>query len=190
MIDPDESTHPLSITQLLISWKAGDQEAHDRLVEGVYPDLEQIARRHLRNERARPLCTGELVHEAYMKLLDAKQVDWERRAQFFGIASKLMRRILVDQARARNVRDRKSVLLQEPEAAPDAGSLDVMDIDAALRKMEDEGHEIEAAVVQLRFFAGLSIEETAAELGVSHATVERAWAKARTWLGGALGAKP
>ncbi|MFN7976242.1 MAG: ECF-type sigma factor [Acidobacteriota bacterium] len=186
MADDTEDTKPLHITRLLTEWKAGSKDAHDELYESVYKSLERIARSRLRRERSKLLSTGELVHEAYIKLLETQDLDWERRAQFYGIASEVMRRILVDHARARNVRERKAVLLAEPEGASDRRT-DVLAIEAALRKLEADGDTLEAHVVQLRFFAGMSIAETAAELGIGHATVERIWARARTRLGEILG---
>lgn len=183
----DGPTQPISITELLQQWKGGDPNAHEVLLENVYPSLQRIARNRLRNEKVRALSTGELVHEAYLKLVETKDLDWERRGQFFGIASRVMRRILVEQARARQVRERKSVLLREPEAAEDGHYVDVLAVEAALQKLEAEGHELESQVVQLRFFGGLSIAEVAEQLGVGHATVERAWASARERLGRMLG---
>lgn len=186
-VDGDGPTRPISITELLQQWKDGDPKAHDVLLESVYPSLQKIARSRLRNEKVKGLQTGELVHEAYLRLLEAKDIDWERRGQFFGIASRVMRRILVEQARARHVRERKAVLLRQPEAVDDDHYVDVLSVEAALQKLEAEGFEMEAQVVQLRFFGGLSIAEAAEQLGVGHATVERAWASARERLGKMLG---
>lgn len=185
------------ITQLLLRWRAGERAALDSLFPLVYQELRAMALRHLRRERSgHTLQRTALVHEAFMKLVDQSNVDWEGRAQFFGVASKAMRRILVDHARKRSARKRgvrddnidvEQLARAEDDDAPrlDGEQLearvDFEIVDDALRKLEaldaDQGR-----LVELRFFGGLSIEETAQVVGVSPATVKREWAVARAWL--------
>ena len=185
------------ITQLLLRWRAGEKAALDSLLPLVYQELRAMALRHLRRERsAHTLQRTALVHEAFLKLVDQANVDWQGRAQFFGVASQAMRRILVDHARRRSAKKRgvrdeqvdvEQLLLAEDDDAPrtDGPQLDTRvdfeAIDDALHKLEaldaDQGR-----LVELRFFGGLSIEETAQVVGVSSATVKREWALARAWL--------
>lgn len=175
------------ITQLLVEWNGGNQAALERLMPLVYEELRRIARRHLRNEpQTRTLQTTALVHEAYLRLIDQTRINWQNRAQFFGIAAQMMRRILVDHARKR-LRDKrggKAVVL-----SLDDNSIDVSDeraaelvaLDEALRKLAEQ-EPAKAKLVELRYFGGLSIEETAEVLGVGTATVIRQWRIVKAWL--------
>jgi len=198
MPDPD-SRLPFppstSITQLLNSWSAGDDGALNRLVPLVYDELRRLARRHLREERDGHTLQGTgLVHEAFMRMAAQRSLQWSSRAQFFGWASKLMRHILVDHARARNAAkrgggtpaqslDELQEAFGEPaeRSATDERLLGILQLDAALHKLE-RFDAMQSRVVELRFFGGLSVTETAEALQVSPATVKREWATARAWL--------
>jgi RNA polymerase sigma factor (TIGR02999 family) len=178
------------ITQLLLRWRAGDEAALAALLPLVYQELRLMALSHLRQERAgHTLQRTALVHEAFLRLIDQRDVDWQCRAQFFGIASQAMRRILVEHARRRSAKKRGDgaqrvdldALVNAGEEPPAAGDVDFEAIDSALRKLE--GFDAaQGKLVELRFFGGLSIEETAQVVGVSSATVKREWALARAWL--------
>jgi RNA polymerase sigma factor (TIGR02999 family) len=180
MVTPPTS----SATVLLLRWKDGDPKAMELLLPLVYDELRRLARGYLHRERAEhTLQSTALVHEAYLRLVD-QNVDWQSRSHFFGIAAQMMRRILVDHARARNAAKRGEglkVTLDEKMAIAEARDLDVIALDRALNRLaeQDEG---QAKVVEMRFFAGLSIEETAEALGISPATVKRDWAMAKAWL--------
>jgi RNA polymerase sigma factor (TIGR02999 family) len=173
------------LTQLLERWTQGDQSAFDELVPAVYDELRRLARLLLLNERAGHTlgCTA-LVHEAYLRLVGQTRTDWIGRAHFFGAASRAMRRVLVDHARARNAVKRGdgavAVELDQVMLAiePD---LDVVALDRALEELAAFDLE-RARIVELRFFGGLSVEETAAIVGSSPATVKRDWTVARAWL--------
>ncbi len=177
---------PGDVTQLLQDWHHGERDALDRLVPLVYDELHRIAHRYMAREHpGRTLQTTALIHEAYVKLIDASRVPWESRTQFFGIAASLMRRILVDRARTRSSkkrgRDVKRLVLDEgtmfsPERDEDFLALD--DALGALAAVDPRG----AKVVELRFFGGLSVEETAEVLKVSAVTVMREWRAAKVWL--------
>ena len=175
------------ITQLLHEWQGGSREAFERLVPLVYDELRTLAARHLANEwRHDRLQTTALVSEADLQLFGQQDVDWQNRRHFFAIAAQMMRRILVDHARHEHREKRGGgsivVPLNEAEAAAAPGeSVDALDLDRALQKLEqlDPTH---GRIVELRFFAGLTVEETAAALGVSTATVKREWALAKGWL--------
>jgi RNA polymerase sigma factor (TIGR02999 family) len=176
------------VTALLRAWSRGDADAGDRLVPLVYDELRRRAARHLRRERRehtlRP--TG-LVHEAYLRLVDQRQAAWENRSQFYAVAARVMRRILVDHARRHRAHKRGGsrcrVSLDEVDGAmPAAGAdLDLIALEQALTELAalDPG---KARVVELRFFGGLSLPETADALGVSQSTVSREWRMARAWL--------
>jgi RNA polymerase sigma-70 factor, ECF subfamily len=179
------------ITLLLREWQAGDRAALDRLIPLVYDELHVIASRHMAREwRPGTLETAGLVNEAYLKLVDQRRVDWQSRAHFFAIAAQVMRRILVDHAR-RKLRDKRgggailvdATCIELPDAAADP--LDVMAVDRALTQLDALDPD-QARIVELRFFAGLTVEETAAVAGVSPATVKREWAVAKAWLYQAL----
>jgi len=177
------------ITRLLQEWQDGDREALDRLIPLVYDELRMIASRHLGREwREGALQTTALVNEAYLKLVDQRRVDWQNRAHFFAVAAQLMRRILVDHARS-DLRAKRGgsaphVTLDDAALPTPASPVDVVDIlalDRALTELERIDPE-QARLVELRFFGGLTVEETAAVLTISTATVKREWALAKGWL--------
>jgi RNA polymerase sigma factor (TIGR02999 family) len=175
-----------SVTGLLNAWGGGDKAAFDRLVPVVYEELRQQASRYLRRERpGQTLQTTDLIHEAYIRLVDQKNEHWQNRAQFFGIAAQLMRRILVDHARARGSAKRGGgdlrISLNEEMAIAESRDVSLIVLDEALNRMA-EVYVQESKVVELRFFAGLGVEETAEALGVSPRTVKRAWRFAKAWL--------
>ena len=175
------------ITQLLHEWQGGSREAFERLVPLVYDELRTLAARHLANEwRHDRLQTTALVSEAYLKLFGQRDIDWQNRRHFFAIAAQLMRRILVDHARHEHREKRGGgsivVPLNEAEAAAGPGEgADTLDLDRALQKLE-QLDPTQGRIVELRFFAGLTVEETAAALDISPATVKREWALAKGWL--------
>ncbi len=180
------SQPPQNVTQLLIGWGQGDKEALDKLVPIVYDELRRQAARYLRHERAgHTLQTTALIHEAYLRLIDQKNVHWQNRAQFFGIAAQLMRRILVDHARTRKRAKRGGsdirVPFEDAVAIASAPELDVVALDEALKRLA-EIDEQQGKIVELRFFSGLTVEETAEVLGISPATVKRDWSMAKAWL--------
>ena len=175
-----------NVTQLLRAWSDGDLSARDRLMPLVYEDLRRRAAAHLRRERQNhTLQPTALVHEAYLRLVDQNRAVWQNRAQFFGVASQMMRRILVDQARAHQMAKRSGrwarVSLDEGIAAAPPVDVDIIDLhDALTRLAVFDGRK--SQIAELRFFGGLSLEEAGDVLGVSLATVERDWQVARAWL--------
>lgn len=181
------------ITALLQSWSSGDEQALDQLVPLVYDDLRQLARRHLRHEREdHTLQSTGLVHEAFMRLAERSELHLASRGQFFGWMSMLMRRILVDHARSHHAAKRGSGVpvqsldaLQEVAgemASPEEDAiLDILQLDEALQELA-QLDDRQGRVVELRFFGGLSVDETAEAIGVSAATVKREWSTARAWL--------
>lgn len=171
------------ITRLLQDWKDGNREALDKLLPIVYNDLRRVAHRLLRAEYAETLPTTALVHEAYLRLLNQHSVDWENRGQFFGIASLAMRRILVEHARERNTEKRKGIKISLDDAPTIAAEINetILDLDIALAELA-EFDEMQAKLVELRYFAGLTLEETAAVLGISSQAVFREWTLAKAWL--------
>jgi RNA polymerase sigma factor (TIGR02999 family) len=179
------------VTGLLQAWGGGDTAALDQLVPIVYEELRRQAERYLRREiPGHTLQTTALVHEAYLRLVDQRQARWQNRAQFFGVAAQLMRRILVDHARRHQATKRGGSAIQVPleEGAVSAAQpdVDLVALDDALTRLA--GHDAQQArVVELRYFTGLGIEETAETLGISPATVKREWAMARAWLKRELG---
>jgi RNA polymerase sigma factor (TIGR02999 family) len=177
------------ITVLLAAWREGDELARTRLAEAVYDELRLIAQRHLRRERAgHSLTPTALVHEAYLKLVDQRRVAWQNRMQFFAIAARVMRRVLVDHARARAALKRGagvSIALDEVDVAAAPRDVDVLALDIALQQLAAVD-ERQCQLVELRFFAGLTVDETATVLGVAPITVKRDWALARAWLFRAL----
>ena len=180
-----------AITELLRQWRAGSREAFDRLIPCVYSELRVIASRHLAREwRDGALHTTALVNEAYLKLVGQRAVDWQNRAHFFGLAAQLMRRIVIDDARRRLSQKRGGglpALKLEDLAAPEPSidHVDVLALDAALVELE-RLDPVQGRLVELRFFGGMTVEETAEVLGISPATVKREWAIAKGWLHGAL----
>jgi RNA polymerase sigma-70 factor (ECF subfamily) len=175
------------VTQLLNEWGAGDRAALDRLVPLVFDELRRLAHSYLRRERAdHTLQPTALVNEAYLRLVNQQGVRWQSRAHFFGIAANLMRQILVDHARQRAAEKRGGADLQrlsltQAERVLDRADVDVLALDEALERLSAFDQQ-QARIVELKFFAGLTIEETAEVLGLSHATVERDWKLARAWL--------
>lgn len=186
MADPsDDATE---VTQLLRDWRGGSAQALDRLMLLVYDELHAMAARQMAKEwRVSTLQTTALVNEAYLKLVGQRDVDWQNRAHFFALAARMMRRILVDNAR-RDLRPKRgaglpAVPLDEAMAAPgrDIDLVETLALDAALQKLEALDPD-QVRVVELRFFGGLTIEETAEVTGTSPATVKREWALAKGWL--------
>jgi len=175
-----------NITQLLTAWSAGDKAALDALIPVVYDELRRQASRYLRRERpGHTLQTTALINEAYLRLVDQKKTRWQNRAQFFGIAAQLMRRILVDHARARHRAKRGGsdirVSLTDATAATSDETLDLVELDEALNRLAEIDPQ-QSKIVELRFFSGLNVEETAAALSISPATVKRDWSMAKAWL--------
>jgi RNA polymerase sigma factor (TIGR02999 family) len=183
----ESARNSLQITQMLKKWSEGNQEILDKLMPLVYEELRRQASRYLRRERANhTLQTTALIHEAYLKLIDQNQVEWQNRTHFFAIAAQAMRRILVDYARERNREKRGGAAENLPleEAAfvvSGEKSVDLVALDEALTRLA-EFDERQARVVELRYFSGLSIDETADILGVSNVTVRRDWNMAKAWL--------
>lgn len=173
-----------SVTELLKLWRQGDSKAHSELMDLLYPELRRIATRHMGRERANhTLRPTALVNEAYLRLRDQKRVDWRGRTHFLAVSSAMMRRILVEHARGRDALKRRAVFvpLSEDDAKDSGLDIDILALDGALQKFEG-AFPMESQVVQMRFFGGLTIEEVAEQLGVGHATVERAWTFAKAWL--------
>lgn len=176
-----------NITEMLKAWSGGDRDAAEDLMPLVYGELRQQARRYLRRERENhTLQTTGLVHEAYLRLVDQHAVTWQNRAHFFGIASQMMRRILVNYAvgRSRDKRGGGAIQITLDDAA--IGSCNETDeqliaLDQALARLESLD-ERQVRIVEMRYFTGLSIEETAEVLGISPATVKREWNMAKAWL--------
>jgi RNA polymerase sigma-70 factor (ECF subfamily) len=179
------------VSQLLAAWSGNEPGTAERLFSLVYGELRKLAAYHRRREDPHhSLQTTALVHEAYLRLVGQHDVDWKNRGHFFAIASQAMRRILVDHARRRNAAKRGGAQGRSPLdsiALAVPGSVDVVDLDMALEKLARLDPQ-EARVVELRFFAGLTVPQVALALGVSRATVERDWAAARAWLRRELGA--
>ncbi len=175
------------ITRMLQEWSGGKQEALDALLPLVYAELHRQASRYLRRERAgHTLQTTALIHEAYLKLIDQREVNWQNRAHFFGIAAQAMRRILVDYARERHRAKRGGIGENLPleEAAlvvSEERRVDLVALDEALTRLA-KFDERQARIVELRYFSGLSIEETAEVLRISPATVKSDWNVAKAWL--------
>ena len=174
------------LTALLIAWRGGDPSALDRLAPLVYEELRRMARRHLRRERTgHTIAPTTLVHEAFLRLKDIRRIDWKDRAHFFAMAARVMRRVLVDQARARQSRKRAGGGIR---VTFDDNQLMAGDVDERLIALNDALEALAAKdqrlsqVVELRYFGGLTVEETAAVLDVSSDTVSRDWGVARRWL--------
>jgi RNA polymerase sigma factor (TIGR02999 family) len=174
------------VTQLLVAWGNGDQAALDQLMPLVYSELHRLAHRHIRKERpGHTLQTSALLNEAFVRLVDVRDVQWQSRAHFFGIAAQMMRRILVDYARSRRYAkrggDARQVSFDEELIVSRQLSADVVELHDALNELAGID-ERKSKVVELKFFGGLSIEETAEVLGVSPGTVMRDWTLAKAWL--------
>ena len=179
------------VTGLLLAWRSGENDAADRLFSAVYDELRRIARRKLQRERAgHTLDTTALVHEAYMRLVDQTRTDWTDRVQFFAIASRVMRRVLIDHARARLAAKRGgvrvAVTLGSTDDATTFGLADkradmLLAVDDALTRLAEREARL-ARVVECRFFGGLTDAETGQVLGVTERTVQRDWVKAKDWL--------
>jgi RNA polymerase sigma-70 factor, ECF subfamily len=180
-------THsPEEITGLLVAWGAGDESALAALTPLVYEELHRLAHRYMGGERpGHSLQTTALVNEAYLRLIDWKNVRWQNRAHFFAVSAQLMRRILVDFARARGYQKRgggvQAVTLEDAAVVTDDKSADMVALDEALTSLAELDAR-QSRVVELRYFGGLSLEETAEVLRVSPGTVRRDWSLARAWL--------
>jgi RNA polymerase sigma factor (TIGR02999 family) len=175
-----------SVSQLLVDVRLGRREAIDRLLPIVHAELRRIAAAYMRNERAdHTLQPTALVNEAYLRLVDARDITFESRSHFLGVAARLMREVLVDHARRRATAKRAGgvarIPLEDADAAVAAPDADVLALDEALRRLEAMDSRM-ARLVELRFFGGMTTAETAESLGISVATVEREWATARSWL--------
>ena len=174
------------LTQLLVEWRTGNRDALDQLMPLVYRELQTLASRYLSRERAgHTLQATALVNEAYLKLIDQRNVQWQNRAHFLGIAARLMRRILIDHARRRGRAKRGSaathITLVEGLAASEPRDVDAIALDDALVALEKLDPQ-QAQMVELRFFGGLTVDETAEVLGISEGTVKREWRVAKAWL--------
>ena len=180
------SDMPDSITELLLKWSNGDPAALERLMPLVYNELRRLAARYLRRERANhTLQPTALINEAYLRLVDQQKVEWQGRAQFYGLAARVMRNILVDHARSHQAAKRGGQQFQVSFDSDHRGcanpQIDFIAVHEALERLAAFDPK-KAQIIELRFFGGLSIEETAEVLGVGHATVERDWKLARAWL--------
>jgi len=178
---------PEDVTALLARWSRGDSDALDALMPIIYAECRRIAARQLALERRdHSLDPTALVHELYLRLVDQQRASWENRAQFFGVAARLMRRVLVDHARARHAEKRGGdavfVSLDAAADTPDDSHVaDVLAIDEALERLAAHDPE-QVQIVELRYFAGLTVEETARVVGRSSRTVKREWRLAKAWL--------
>jgi RNA polymerase sigma factor (TIGR02999 family) len=190
MIQPQQG-----VTELLVAWSDGDKAALDELMPVVYDELRRLAKNHLSRERPdHTLQTTALVHEAYLRLVDQKSVNWQNRAQFFGIAAQMMRRILINHAKDRQAQKRQgyatkvSLDHQSPKLSLDEAvsffekrEVDLMAVDSALDDLAALDPQ-QTRIVELRFFGGLTIDEVSAVLGISPATTKREWDSAKLWL--------
>jgi RNA polymerase sigma factor (TIGR02999 family) len=193
---PDESEKPSppgEVTQLLLAWNAGDAGAVERLMPLVYGELRQLAERHFRKERSgHTLQPTAVVHEAYFRLVDQTRVTWKNRGHFFAVASQAMRRILIDHARAREAEKRggrqgRGVSLDVGVVSPEpVEDINLIALDEALVRLK-QLDDAQARIVELRFFGGLSIEETAEVMETSPSSVKREFRSARAWLFRELG---
>jgi len=180
----DEPRH--DVTLLLAKWRGGDDQALDELVSLVYNELRRLAGRYLNHEYAgQTLQTHDLIHEAFLRLIGQRHVDWQNRAHFFGIAAQMMRRILTDHARRRSSAKhggglRRVVLDDVPDIAASSDA-EIVAVDEALVELKEVDEEL-ARIVELRFFGGLEHDEIAAVLGVSNATVRRRFRISKAWL--------
>ncbi len=179
------------VTHLLFEWSNGNQAALDKLMPMVYKELRRLAHQHLNKERkGRTMQTSDLVHEAYLRLVDQRRVQWQNRAQFCGIAAELMRRILVDRARRRGRIKRgggaEVITLDAGMIISEQPAIDVVAIHEALTRLA-EIDKRKARIVELRFFGGLEVSETAGFMEISETPVMREWKMAKAWLHRELG---
>jgi RNA polymerase sigma factor (TIGR02999 family) len=177
---------PTEFTQLLVSWRNGDKSALDRMTPVVYDELRRLARFFLSAERPdHTLQPTALVHEAYVRLVDQHSVDWKNRAHFLGVASSMMRRILINHARDRQAAKREgftnAIALEDALGVFTNPRIDLLELNRALHELTEMDPQ-QGRVVELRYFGGLTIEETAEVMGISAATVKREWGTARLWL--------
>jgi RNA polymerase sigma-70 factor (ECF subfamily) len=177
---------PQEVTQLLAAWREGDQDALDKLMPLVYDELRRIASRYMKREHAgHTLQTTALVNEAYLRMVGQQNVDWQNRAHFFGVAASVMRHLLVDRARAngrvRRGENPQRVPLDEGAVVSEQKGEELLALDEALTRL-NEIDDRKVKIVELRYFSGLSAEETAEVLGVSEITVKLEWLKAKAWL--------
>jgi RNA polymerase sigma factor (TIGR02999 family) len=185
---------PNRVTELLQGWRAGDRKALDALLPLVYDELRRLAHYQLRNERPEhTLRSTALVHEAYFRLVGQDFPQWEGRSHFFAVAAQLMRQILVDYARRHRASKRGSgackLTLDDAVALPQRKELDIVALDDALNTLAEIDPR-QSRVVELRFFAGLSLEETSEVMGIATATVQRDWTAARAWLHREISRRP
>lgn len=179
--------HPQQgVTGLLVAWGEGDKAALDELMPVVYDELRRLAQNYLSRERpGHTLQTTALVHEAYLRLIDQKSVNWQNRAQFFGIAAQMMRRILINHAKDRNAKKREGyatkVSLDDAVSLFEKRELDLIALDESLNALAELDPQ-QTSIVELRFFGGLTIEEVAEVLNISPATTKREWDSAKLWL--------
>jgi len=177
---------PSEVTELLIDWRNGDRNALDKLMPVVYEELRRLAKRYMAAERpGHTLQTTALVNEAYCKLLNHNQMQWQNRAHFFAIAAQVMRRLLVDHARTRRYAKRgggaRPISLDEVALVTEERASDVLALDEALSRLANFDPR-KGEIVELRYFGGLSVEEVADVLAVSPITIKREWLKAKAWL--------
>ena len=180
------SQKPEEISVILKDWSGGNRASGDVLLPLVYDELRKIAGRYLKKERSgHTLQPTALVHEAYMKLIDISEINWQDRAHFFAVSANVMRHILVDHARAKLADKRggesERIALEDVVSLSNEPNLDFLAIDEALKELA-KFDEQQSKIVELRFFGGLTIEETAHVVGISPATVKREWAMAKAWL--------
>jgi len=185
-LHPDTPREGAEVTALLVNWSNGDSRALDELMPLVYAELRRLAGSYLRRERStHTLQSTALVNEAFLRLVNQQDVQWRNRAHFFGIAAQMIRRILVDHARAAQADKRGAgavrIELEDHLAVSSQSELDLVGLDECLQKLAALD-ERQARIVELRFFTGLSVEETAEVMQVSTATVKREWSSARAWL--------
>ena len=177
---------PHEVTQLLVEWRNGDAAAFDKLLPLVYDELRRIASRYMKRERAgHTLQTTALVNEAYLRLVNQQEIDWQGRTHFFAVAAQVMRRLLVDHARTNHYAKRGGnavqVTLDEGAIVAENKNVEILALDEALTRLAAMD-ERKVRIVELRYFGGLSVEETAAVLELSEITVKREWLKAKAWL--------
>jgi RNA polymerase sigma factor (TIGR02999 family) len=177
---------PQEFTQLLVNWRNGDKGALDQMTPVMYEELRRLARHFLAGERSdHTLQPTALVHEAYMRLVDQRSVDWKNRAHFLGVAASMMRRILINHARANQAAKREgftqAIALEDALGVFTNPQVDLLELNTALHQLAEMDPQ-QGRVVELRYFGGLTIEETAEVMGISPATVKREWGTARLWL--------